>query len=172
MENIEQIELNAILYYADFLSLKYSCTTVTDNCKYFFIHGVPINCAYIANYQPFFSKQNKYFKQAQEEFYMIKNKYGKEGILSFLGDIANLKAAGCVDAEQMIRYVHYYNGKFERNYALKKYRKWINTQTYTHLQSNEKGELQRVPCDRYVAHAEIGTSLEPTVEYSYKNGKG
>ena len=43
------LELNAILYYADFLSLKERNHPVTDNCKYFFIHGYPINSAFIVN---------------------------------------------------------------------------------------------------------------------------
>lgn len=46
------IEQNAILYYADFLSLKYKSHPVTDNCKYFFIHGCPINSAYIVDLEP------------------------------------------------------------------------------------------------------------------------
>ena len=40
------IELNAILYYADYLSLRSISTPVTDNCKYYFIHNTPINSAY------------------------------------------------------------------------------------------------------------------------------
>lgn len=49
------IELNAILYYADFLSLKHACHPVTDNCKYFFIHGCPMNSAYIVDMEPEYS---------------------------------------------------------------------------------------------------------------------
>ena len=37
---MNDIELNAILYYADFLSLKDVSQPVTDNCKYFFVHGI------------------------------------------------------------------------------------------------------------------------------------
>jgi hypothetical protein len=46
---MNDIELNAILYYADFLSLKAINQPVTDNCKYFFVYGVPINSAFIAS---------------------------------------------------------------------------------------------------------------------------
>lgn len=49
-------ELNAILYYADFLSLKSESIPVTDNCKYFFIHGCPINSAYIVDLEPEYDK--------------------------------------------------------------------------------------------------------------------
>jgi hypothetical protein len=44
---MNNIELNAVLYYADFLSLKAINQPVTDNCKYFFIHGAPINSLFI-----------------------------------------------------------------------------------------------------------------------------
>ena len=39
---MNEIELNAILYYADLLSLKDISIPVTDNCKWFFIHNNPI----------------------------------------------------------------------------------------------------------------------------------
>jgi hypothetical protein len=52
------IELNAILYYADFLSLKHTNHPVTDNCKYFFIHGCPINSAYIIDLEPEYDPDN------------------------------------------------------------------------------------------------------------------
>lgn len=31
------VEHSIVLYYADYLSLKNNCTTVTDNCKYYWI---------------------------------------------------------------------------------------------------------------------------------------
>lgn len=46
---IDLIELNAILYYADYLKLKQESKTVTDNCKYYFIYGSPINSAYLVD---------------------------------------------------------------------------------------------------------------------------
>ena len=54
------IELNAILYYADFLSLKQKGVPVTDNCKYFFIHGCPINSAFIVDLEPEYDKDNEF----------------------------------------------------------------------------------------------------------------
>lgn len=50
------IELNAILYYADYLSLRTISKPVTDNCKYYFIHNTPINSAYIVDLIPFTMK--------------------------------------------------------------------------------------------------------------------
>jgi len=51
---MNEVELSAILYYADFLSLKNTSTTVTDSCKYFFVHGVPMNVRFIINQLPTF----------------------------------------------------------------------------------------------------------------------
>lgn len=52
------LELNAILYYADFLSLKERNHPVTDNCKYFFIHGYPINSAFIVDMEPEYNRED------------------------------------------------------------------------------------------------------------------
>jgi hypothetical protein len=57
-------ELNAILYYADFLSLKQECKPVTDNCKYFFVNGAPINSAFIVDLEPEYDENNPYLIQA------------------------------------------------------------------------------------------------------------
>ena len=59
---MNQIELNAILYYADFLSLKHVNHPVTDNCKYFYIHGVPMNSLFILNLTPEYDENNEFFK--------------------------------------------------------------------------------------------------------------
>lgn len=57
---MNNIELNAILYYADFLSLKNTNHPVTDNCKYFFIHGCPVNSAFIVNLEPVYDINDPY----------------------------------------------------------------------------------------------------------------
>lgn len=59
------VELNCILYYADFLSLKHECKPVTDNCKYFFVFGVPKNAAFIVGCEPVYDTENPYFIQAK-----------------------------------------------------------------------------------------------------------
>lgn len=160
------VELNAILYYADFLSLQETNTTVTDNCKYYYIYGTPMNCAYIVDSQPFYDEQNQYFQQAKQEYETISSKHGTEGVQSFLNNICNLSSLGCINAKQMLVCIHQYDGKFEKKYAIKQYEKWINKQIYTHLQANEKGELERVECTRYIAHSEIGTEAQPEVSYT------
>ena len=59
---LKAVSLNAVLYYADYLSLYYTSIPVTDTCKYFFIHGVPMNSCYIAGVEPFYDPENQYFK--------------------------------------------------------------------------------------------------------------
>lgn len=99
---MNEIELNAILYYADFLSLKHTNHPVTDNCKYFYIHGAPINSLFILNLKPEYDEQDIYFKQAKFEYETIKNKFGEEGINSFIEDVCNIRACGTVDARRML----------------------------------------------------------------------
>lgn len=168
---IDIIEHNAILYYADYLKLKHESKTVTDNCKYYFIYGSPINSAYIVDLQPFYDENDKYYLQSYEEYTKIKTKFGQEGAISYVKDICNLAALGCINAKQMLNRIHYYNGQFEKKTALRQYEKWINGQVYTHLETNEKGEQQRIECSRYVAHAEYGTSTNPQVSYTAKSVK-
>ena len=47
---MNDIDINRILYYADFLSLKNEYKPITQNCKYFFVHGTPIHITYLAGY--------------------------------------------------------------------------------------------------------------------------
>lgn len=108
---MNNIELNAILYYADFLSLKEVNHPVTDNCKYFFIHGAPINSLYILNLEPVYDEENPYFQQARAEYTIIRDKFGEEGVESFIEDICSIKACGSVDAERMLRCIHQYSNK-------------------------------------------------------------
>ena len=104
------IELNAILYYADFLSMKETSTPVTDTCKYFFIHGTPINSCYIADVEPIYDPENEYFKQSKREFEQLKTRFGEEGAMSFIEDICSLKSCGAVNGERMLRCIHQYTG--------------------------------------------------------------
>lgn len=168
---IDIVELNIILYYADFLSLQNSNTTVTDNCKYYYIYGSPMNAAYIANTQPFYDENDKFYKKSLDEYTLLKNKFGKDGALSFINEICNLAAIGCVNANQMLKCIHRYSSKFDRKDAIRQYEKWLNSQIYTHIVINEKGDIHRERCSRYVAHAECGTDTKPEVSYTYRSTK-
>ena len=151
---MNNIELNAILYYADFLSLKAVHQPVTDNCKYFFIYEVPINSAFILNLEPIYDENNPYFQQAKAEYEIIKNKFGDDGVESFIDSVCNIKACGSVNAEQMLKCIHQFSSKKERKTAFNAYYNWRNNQTYTHITINENGEPQEKTCTRYVYHVE------------------
>ena len=147
-------ELNAILYYADFLSLKQESKPVTDNCKYFFVHGAPMNSAYIVDLEPEYDENNPYLIQAYQEYQQLEEKFDKEGALSFIDDICSLKACGSVNAEQMLKCIHFYSTKHERKEAFAAYRKWRKEQFYTHTTFDENGNPQQTECTRYFKHAE------------------
>lgn len=151
---MNQIELNAILYYADFLSMKDISQPVTDNCKYFFIHGAPINSAYIVNLEPLYDENNKYFKQASDEYILIRNKFGEEGVESFIDDVCCIKACGSVDAERMLQCIHQFSNKKDRKHAFNTYYNWRNNQKYTHIITDNNGKPVEKQCTRYVYHTE------------------
>lgn len=153
-KEINNIELNAILYYADFLSLKAVQHPVTDNCKYFFIHGVPINSLYILNLEPVYDENDEYFKQAKVEYEAIRDKFGEDGVESFIEDICSIRACGSVNAERMLQCIHQYSNKKERKQAIKNYNTWKNNQTYTHITINEDGDKIEKTCTSYVYHVE------------------
>ena len=111
---MNDIELNAILYYADLLSLKETSTPVTDNCKWYFVHNMPINSACIVNLMPTYDENNKYFIQAKEDYYRLKEKFLDDGVENIVGHICNLDALGCINAEQMLKCIHQYSSRRER----------------------------------------------------------
>lgn len=151
---MNNIELNAVLYYADYLSLKAISQPVTDNCKYFFIHGAPINSAFILDLKPEYDERNRYFQQAKIEYEIIRDKFGDEGVESFIDDICSIKAAGSVNAEQMLKSIHFYSTKRDRKTAFNDYYNWRNSQKYTHITINEDGAPQEIECTRYIYHVE------------------
>ena len=160
---MNQIELNAILYYADFLSLKSRCYPVTDNCKYFYIYGTPINSAFILDLQPVYDENDRYFQQASAEYQIIKNKFGEDGVNSFIEDICSIRACGSVDALRMLQCIHQYSNKYERKQAYNTYKTWKNNQKYTRFIIDEDGKRIETECSRYVFHAERlleGSKLE------------
>ena len=48
------------------------------------------------------------------EYTIIKDKYGEEGVETFINDVCCIKACGCVDAERMLNCIHQYSSKHER----------------------------------------------------------
>lgn len=153
---MNDIELNAILYYADLLSLKETSIPVTDNCKWYFVHNMPVNSACIVNLMPIYDENNKYFIQAKEDYYRLKEKFLDDGVESIVGHICNLDALGCINAEQMLKCIHQYSSRRERAQSFSKYYNWKNNQIFTHKTINENGDVVEQECTKYVLHAEIG----------------
>jgi hypothetical protein len=111
--------------------------------------------------QPFYSIEDEYYIQAFDEITMMYDKVGLDGVKSFVDNICNLKVMGCIDAKLMLKQVHQFSSSIERNTAFKDYQRWLNTQHYSHLQLNDKGDLERVECTRYIAHENYNTEFEP-----------
>ena len=151
---MNDIELNCILFYADYLSLKACSQPVTDNCKYFFIYGQPVNSAFILNSEPMYDSENKYLLEAYQHYELIKDQYSEDGVQSFINDICFIRACGMVDAERMLAWIHMFDTKQERKQAFNEYREWKRNNKYTHQVTDENGNPQRVECTKYVAHAE------------------
>lgn len=165
------IELNAILYYADFLSLKHENHPVTDNCKYFFIHGCPINSAFIVDLEPEYDIENKYILRAAQEFQVIQDKYEEEAAMSFIDDICSIKACGSVDAEQMLKCIHQFSNKYERKQAFNAYYNWKKQQSYSHIILDENGDPQETRCTKYVKHAETALTKRGLFKSPGTDGK-
>ena len=148
------IELNAILYYADYLSLRSISTPVTDNCKYYFIHNTPINSTYIVDLTPFYDENNQFYKQAENEFTQLKNKFGEAGVMSFLENISELRACGTVGAKQMLKCIHRYSTTIDRKKAFSRYYRWLDKQKYIQFVEDKNGDRIEQECSRYIAHSE------------------
>ena len=149
------IELNAVLYYADYLSLQHESHPATDNCKYFFIFECPINAAYILDLEPIYDHENKYLLEAYQQYMLIREQYQDDGVMSFIGDICMIRACGMVDAERMLQWIHMFSTKQERKQAFYEYREWKNSIKHTHQTLDENGNPQQTPCTTYFKHAEI-----------------
>jgi len=64
--------------------------------------------------EPEYDEDSYYFKQAKAEYDIIKEKFGEDGITSFIDDICCIKACGSVDAERMLKRIHQFSSKNER----------------------------------------------------------
>lgn len=63
---------------------------------------------------PTYDENNKYFIQAKEDYYRLKEKFLDDGVESIVGHICNLDALGCINAEQMLKCIHQYSSRRER----------------------------------------------------------
>jgi hypothetical protein len=137
---MNEIELNAILYYADYLSLRAESIPVTDICKYFFIHGTPRNAACVAGLKPVYDPENQYFKQAKNEYELLKDHFDEDGVISFIDDIAFIRSQGSVDGLMLLKYIHLYSDKNTRKRAFSTYYRWKNNQKHYHIIKDDDGK--------------------------------
>lgn len=160
-------ELNSILYYADFLSIQYTGTPVTDTCKYFFVHGAPINISYLAGVEPFYNAENQYFIQSLTEYNQIKGKLGEDAASSFVDGVCNLAACGMVDGNRMLQVAYRWSPKKVRNAAYSRFEEWEKSLFYEHIEQDENGKSIIVRCGKNIAHQEkacglrVGCSIDP-----------
>lgn len=159
------VELNLILYYADFLSMEKLNTPVTDTCKYFFIHNTPINACFIADVEPTYDENNEFFKQSKEEYTTLVDKFGSDGVKSFINNICNLSACGCVDANRMLSYIYQFSPRYQYYEALNKYNNWKKSLTFKHIVKNDDGDPQIAKCGKDYAHVEkaLGRRIESSL---------
>lgn len=148
-------ENSSILYYADYKQLKAINKPVTDNCKYYFIHGAPLNAAYILDSEPIYDKDNLFYKQALQEYQELKEKFGDDGVTSFIENISELKSCGVINAKQMLKHIHRYSTNIDRKNAFRSYYRWLDNQKYYHFVIDDDGIERQEECSKYVAHAEI-----------------
>lgn len=153
LDNMNKFELSAILYYADFLSMQQKSVPVTDTCKYFYIHKIPMNISYIAGVDPVYDKHSPYVVQATETYKILKKQFGEDGILSFLDNICNLGVSGCVTGESMLKHTHRDSDRYIRSKAYKKYNEFKQNQSYHYVTQGEHGPETK-ECTKYVAHVQ------------------
>ena len=147
-------ERSAILYYADYLSLKSRCKTATDSCKYFFINGFPINSAFLLEDEPDYHRGNQFIIQSYNEYQLIKEKFGLDAVKSFIGDVCMIQARGSIGPEDILAQIHLYSTKYERKQAFREYEKKRRKRKYYHKIIDEDGNVRKEPCSKYVWHAE------------------
>ena len=154
MDELNDIELNAILYYADYLSLQHDSIPVTDTPKYYFVYKCPINAAFLVNNSPIYDTTNKWFEQAKLEYMAVRDKFDEDGVASFIEDICNIAACGVVGWERMLQYVHQFSSKKARNAAYDKCEQYLKGLQYKHEVKDDDGNPQTKPCSKYVYHFE------------------
>lgn len=148
------MNLNAVLFYADYLSLHDLYIPVTDTCKYYIIFGVPINAAFIHGSGPIYDKESKYFKQSADELQKIYKKTGPEGVISFLQNMCNVFSLGNIDGIGMLNCIFYYESRKIKNISRSTYTKYMKSLQYEH-QLEEDGIITTTTNTKYVEHANI-----------------
>ena len=165
MGDLEQIYFNSyVLFYADYLSLRETYTPITDNCKYYYIAGMPINCAILQDLQPVYDVQNQYYVQAYQELDLIRQKMGFEALASFVRDLCNVFALGCINGEQMLKCILCYDTSKVRKKAISKYRAHMKNIDYTQKVCDDDGNIVEEPCTKYVYHVNQAKNIKNDIQ--------
>lgn len=61
------------------------------------------------------------------EYTTLKNNIDEEVINRFIEDICNLRALGCINAEDMLKCIHRFSTKGDRKAAFTRYERWRNS---------------------------------------------
>ena len=152
MNNLNNIELNAVLFYADVLSLEAISIPVTDTCKYFYIHNTPMNIASIAGNILQIDVSNQYYKEALDTYLILRDKYGEDGVQTFIDKICAIGVCGMVDGERMLKCIHQYDDKSEKKAAYKRYQDWLDNKHYKTTIIDDDGDPQEIECSAEIWH--------------------
>ena len=114
--------------------------------------GMPINCTKIVNSEPVYDVQNKYYVQAYQELTQIRNKVGLQALASFIRDLCNVFALGCINGEQMLKCILCYDSSKVRKKAITKYKEYMKNIKYTQNVRDDDGNIIQEPCTKYIYH--------------------
>lgn len=151
---INQIEYNAILFYSDVLSLEERSIPITFPCKYFYIYNTPMHIDSICGYEVKVGLNNKYFKKAYKTYIILRDKYGEEGIKTFIDNICSISLCGMLDGERMLKCIRQYDDKQSKTNSINKYHRWQSKQTFTHTILDDEDREREVECTKYIKHYE------------------
>lgn len=153
MDELQQVLFeNYVLFYADYLSLRDTYTPVSDVCKYYFILGAPINASNLVGLQPIYDVNSTFYIQSYTELSKIYNKFGYDGLKSFIENICNMFAIGVVDGELILKCILCFEDKKTRTKAVRTYKQHMKSISYTQECVNDDGNIVTEKCSKYVYH--------------------
>lgn len=142
-----------VLFYSDVLSLKEKYVSVTDTCKYYIIFGIPVHISYLLGNIPEYDMNNKFYIESEQDINRIIEKFGHEGVQSFIYNLCSVGSMGSINGEQILKCVLYYeDGKVIKK-ALDTYKNHVKCLKYYQSIKNEDGEDSVEECSKYVFHA-------------------
>lgn len=101
---------------------------------------------------------------------MIKNSFGEDGIYSYIGEIACIRACGAVNAERILQHLYRFAKGKKLQKAIQRYNIWKSNLSYKHVIKNDEGESVIAKCGKELAHVEkaLGMRIESSLVESSK----